>query len=191
MSDQPNTGYEIPNTAPRPHRNKTLVIVVVVIAGIGLYYIVPFLLVVFVAQPVRVQGSAMAPTLNDGDRIIVSKQLGTLQRGDIVVFLYPGDTSKSFIKRVIGLPGDRLDVDADGNLTINTLVLKEDYINPSRNRAARTRWNVTRQEWKEIKSGHYFVMGDNRDVSNDSRSWGPVPLDLIYGKYVFRYWASH
>jgi signal peptidase I len=190
MREELNPLYEPPQSVSRSNRKKITLIVLVLIAGIGLYYVLPLLLVVFVAQPIRVAGAAMVPTLNDGDRVFISKRVGTLQRGDIVVFNYPEDPSKSFIERVIGLPGDRLDVDLDGNITVNAQVLKEEYLNPSRNRAARSRWRNTMQEWKEIKPDHYFVMGDNRDVSNDSRSWGQVPRDLIYGKYLFRYWAS-
>ena len=182
--------YKAPETAPRSNRTKIGLLILVVIAAVVLYLLLPVLTVVFVGQPVKVEGAAMSPTLNNGDRILISKQIGKLNRGDIVIFWYPGDTSKSFIMRIIGLPGDRLDVDLEGNLTINSQILKEDYIDPARNRAARLRWNIVRSEWKEVKSGYYFLMGDNRDASNDSRSWGPVPFDLIYGKYVFRYWAS-
>jgi len=182
--------YKPPSTASRPNRKKVVLIVTIVIGACALYLLLPALTVVFVAQPVRVEGTAMTPTLNNGDKILVSKQLGTLERGDIVVFLFPQDTSKSFIKRIIGLPGDRIDVDVEGNVTINSRNLKEDYIDPAHNNMARSRWNNVRSEWKEINPGFYFVMGDNRDASNDSRSWGPVPLNLIYGKYVFRYWSS-
>ena len=182
--------YKPPSTASRPNRKKVVLIVTIVIGACALYLLLPALTVVFVAQPVRVEGTAMTPTLNNGDKILVSKQLGTLERGDIVVFLFPQDTSKSFIKRIIGLPGDRIDVDVEGNVTINSRNLKEDYIDPAHNNMARSRWNNVRSEWKEINPGFYFVMGDNRDASNDSRSWGPVPLKLIYGKYVFRYWSS-
>jgi signal peptidase I len=155
MREEPNPLYEAPQSGPPSNRKKITLIVLVVIAGIGLYYVVPLLLVVFVVQPIHVAGAAMAPTLNSGDRIFVSKRLGTLQRGDIVVFNYPADTSKSFIMRVIGLPGDRLDVDLDGNITINMQVLKEEYVKPARNQAAGSRWNITLQEWKEIKRDHY------------------------------------
>jgi signal peptidase I len=182
--------YRPPEKEPRSNRTKIVLIILVAVVAIVLYILLPVLTNAFVGQPVRVAGAAMSPTLNDGDRILISKQVGKLNRGDIVVFLYPDDTSKSFIKRIIGLPGDRLEVDPEGNLTINSQILKEDYIDPARNRAARSRWNSVRAEWKELKPGYYFLMGDNRDASNDSRSWGPVSLDLIYGKYVFRYWAS-
>ena len=190
MGEEHSEIYKPPQMEPRSNRTKIGLIILVVIAAVGLYVLLPVLTVLFVGQPVRVEGEAMSPTLNNGDRILISKRIAKLNRGDIVIFWYPGDTSKSFIKRIIGLPGDRLDIDLEGNLTINSQILKEDYIDPGRNRAARSRWNIVKHEWKEVKQGYYFVMGDNRDASHDSRSWGPVPLDMIYGKYVFRYWAS-
>jgi len=190
MSDASNDFYKAPPNTDRSNRRRIAVAVVVAVGAVGVYLLLPVLTVVFVAQPIRVAGSAMAPTLKNGDRILVSKQLGTLERGDIVVFYYPEDPTKSFIERIIGLPGDTIDADLEGHVTINSQILQEAYLDPSLNKAARSRWNKVRSEWKEIKPGYYFVMGDNRDASNDSRSWGVVPLNLIYGKYVFRYWAS-
>ena len=190
MNDGLDEIYKPPAKEPRSNRTKIGLIILVAVVAIALYVLLPVLTIAFVGQPVRVAGKAMSPTLNDGDRLLISKQVGELNRGDIVVFLSPDDTSKSFMMRIIGLPGDRLDVDPEGNLTVNSQMLKEDYIDPARNRAARSRWNSVRTEWKEVKPGSYFLMGDNRDASNDSRIWGPVSSDLIYGKYVFRYWAS-
>ena len=177
--------------APWSTRKKLIVIISSIVGLVVLYFLGSILMVVFVAQPVRVQGMAMAPTLNDGDKILFSKQFDTLQRGDIVIFYSPEDKTKSFIKRIIGLPGEKIDVDSSGNITINGQIIKEDYIVPERNRNTRARWEVIRPEWKELKEGYYFVMGDNRDASNDSRSWGPVSKDLIYGKYGFRYGSSN
>ena len=79
------------------------------------------LVVVYVVQPVKVEGTAMAPTLNDEDRIFIGKQIGQLERGDIVVFYFPLDTSKSFLMRIIALPGEKIRLDADGQLNINDL----------------------------------------------------------------------
>jgi signal peptidase I len=137
---------------------------------------------------VRVEGVAMAPTLNDGDRIFISKQTGNLERGDIVVFYYPKDQTKSFIKRIIGLPGEMIDIDSNGGITINGSALDEGYVPAERSRNMRVKWEMVREEWKQIEEGSYFVMGDNRDASNDSRSYGPVRKELIYGKVVDRYW---
>ena len=149
------------------------------------------LIVVFVVQPVKVEGTSMQPRLENEERIFVNKfkyNFEPVQRGEIVVFWYPEDPTKSFIKRVIGLPGESIDMDPLGHITINGLPIDESYLAPERNQAARARWNQVRPEWKYVKPHYYFVMGDNRDASNDSRSWGLVPEKYIYGKAMFRYW---
>jgi signal peptidase I len=150
------------------------------------------LIVVFVVQPVKVEGTSMQPRLENEERIFVNKfkyNFEPIQRGDIIVFWFPDDPSKSFIKRVIGLPGERIDMDAFGHVTINGVRLDESYLAPERNQMARARWATVRDpDWKTIKQHYYFVMGDNRDMSNDSRSWGLVPEKYIYGKAMFRYW---
>jgi signal peptidase I len=149
------------------------------------------LIVVFVVQPVKVEGTSMQPRLEDNERIFVNKfdyLLGTPQRGDIVVFWYPKDPSKSFIKRIVGLPGERIDMDPQGHITVNGRVLDESYLSPRRNREALRKWREVPEQFKNIEQHYYFVMGDNRDASNDSRAWGWVPEKYIYGKAMFRYW---
>ncbi len=149
------------------------------------------LIVVFVVQPVKVEGTSMQPRLENDERIFVNKfdyTFWNIERGDIVVFWYPQDPSKSFIKRVIGLPGETIDMDALGHITINGRPIDEPYLAPERNQAARGRWNQVDSKYKLISAHYYFVMGDNRDASNDSRSWGLVPEKYIYGKAMFRYW---
>jgi signal peptidase I len=149
------------------------------------------LIVVFVVQPVKVEGTSMQPRLENEERIFVNKfkyNFEPIQRGDIIVFWFPDDPSKSFIKRIIGLPGETIDMDALGRITINGVPLDESYLAPERNQMARVRWAAVDQRWKIIKQHYYFVMGDNRDMSNDSRSWGWVPEKYIYGKAMFRYW---
>jgi signal peptidase I len=153
--------------------------------------VMAILIVVFVVQPVKVEGTSMQPRLENEERIFVNKfkyNFEPVQRGEIVVFWYPEDPSKSFIKRVIGLPGESIDMDPTGHITINGIPIDESYLAPERNQAARARWNQVRPEWKYVKPHYYFVMGDNRDASNDSRSWGLVPEKYIYGKAMFRYW---
>ena len=132
----------------------------------------------------------MSPTLKNGDRVFLWKRFSSLRRGDIVVFYYPEDTSKSFIERIIGLPGETIGLDYDARITINGQTIDEPYLQPQQNQAAIARWRQTRQDFKQIKPDCYFVMGDNRDASNDSRSWGTVPRSLIYGKYLMRYWKA-
>ncbi|HMG36435.1 MAG TPA: signal peptidase I [Blastocatellia bacterium] len=149
------------------------------------------LIVVFVVQPVKVEGTSMEPRLENDERIFVNKfkyMFRDIERGEIIVFWYPEEPSKSFIKRVIGLPGEMIDMDAMGNITINGKLIDEPYLSPEKNRDARRRWNQVPKEYKYVKPHYYFVMGDNRDASNDSRSWGLVPEKYIYGKAMFRYW---
>ncbi len=143
------------------------------------------LIVVFVVQPVKVEGTSMLPRLENEERIFVNKftyYFNSIQRGDIVVFWFPKDPSKSFIKRVIGLPGDRIRMDEQGQLYINGQPVDEPYLSPDHNKAPNP---ITE---RTIDQHYYFVMGDNRDASNDSRAWGLVPEKYIYGKAMFRYW---
>jgi signal peptidase I len=141
-------------------------------------------------RPLKHEGTSMLPTIGNGDRIFTSKVIDRIERGDIVVFYYPQDISKSFVKRVIGLPGETIEMDNSCNVTINGRILQEPYVSPERNQAAHVRWNQVRREYKYLQADHYFVMGDNRDASNDSRTWGSVAKELIYGKYIGRYWRS-
>ena len=148
------------------------------------------LIVVFVVQPVKVEGTSMQPRLENDERIFVNKfkyTFESIERFEIVVFWYPEDPTKSFIKRVIGLPNDLIDMDALGRITINGHPIEEPYLAPERNQAARAKWNQVRSDFKYVKPHYYFVMGDNRDASNDSRTWGLVPEKYIYGKAMFRY----
>src|SRR5215217_7803798 len=143
------------------------------------------LVVVFIVQPVKVEGTSMLPRLHDGERIFVNKLiyygLPELERGDIVVFWFPNDPTKSYIKRVIGLPGETVQLRA-GRIFVNGKELQEPYLEHALNVAAADEPPVY------VKPHYYFVMGDNRDNSSDSRSWGLVPEKYIYGKALFRYW---
>jgi signal peptidase I len=153
--------------------------------------LIAVLIVVFVVQPVRVEGQSMMPRLQDQDRIFVNKFLYSLRewmgdkepikRGDIVVLLYPEDPSKSYIKRVIGLPGERIEIE-DGKLFINGAQVEEPYLDPAYLSADSTNGPV------DIKPHFYYVMGDNRRNSSDSRYWGQVPEKYIYGQAIFRYY---
>lgn len=134
-------------------------------------------------HPIRVSGSAMEPTLSDGDRILVGRA-NQLKRGDLVVFQFPFDPSKSFIKRIVGLPGETISIDHKGKTFVNGSLIPEPYVPPDKQMYPR---HV--QELK-IPDDEYFVMGDNRDASNDSRSWGTVPRRLIYGIVLTRYWHA-
>jgi signal peptidase I len=131
-------------------------------------------------QPLRVEGMAMSPALNDGDRIMIDKNIGELKRGDIISFLYPKDKSKRFVKRIIGLPAEKVEI-REGKIYINGEVLDEPYIDQQHNQYKSS------FPPRLISENQYFVMGDNRDNSSDSRYWGTVSKDLITGKYLFKY----
>ncbi|MGC8548480.1 MAG: signal peptidase I [Acidobacteriaceae bacterium] len=145
--------------------------------------LVAVFVIVFLYQPVKVEGTSMQPGLQNHDRLFVNKfvyDFGKIHRGDIVVFRYPLDPKKSFIKRVIGLPGDRLNID-DGHVYINGKRLHEPYV-PLQYR------DHTSMMVGVIPPGEYFVMGDHRNVSEDSRDFGPVPRKDIYGEASLVYW---
>lgn len=147
--------------------------------------LIALLVLVFVVRPVKVEGTSMEPRLETEERIFVNEfiyNFSPIQRGDIVVFWYPDDPSKSFIKRVIGLPGETISIDQQGRVHIDTQIVDEPYLSADRNRMPRPMAET------RVKAHYYFVMGDNRDASNDSRSWGLVPERYIYGKAMFRYW---
>jgi signal peptidase I len=140
-------------------------------------------IILFLYQPVRVEGTSMLPMLEDQDRLFINKfayRFEDIHRGDVVVFLYPQDHSKSYIKRVIALPGDDLRID-HGTVWVNGVALKEDYV-PFNYEDDRSQPEMT------IPRGEYFVMGDHRSISSDSRDFGPVSRPLIYGKAAFVYW---
>jgi signal peptidase I len=140
-------------------------------------------IIVFLYQPVKVEGTSMAPLLSDQERIFINKfvyRFEPITRGDVVVFWYPLDRSKSFIKRVIGLPGETIEI-RRGVVYVNGKTMDEPYVPPQY--ADVTDYGPTR-----VPQGCYFVMGDHRISSNDSRVFGPVASQYIYGRAVFAYW---
>jgi signal peptidase I len=148
---------------------ETLVLSVLLFAGINA-----------ISARIRVEGSSMLPTLTDGEYMIINRlayKLGTPSIGDIIVFHPPRDLGEEYIKRVIGLPGDEVVV-SHGRVTVNDQILDEPYIaSPP---AYQGSWTVP--------EGSLFVLGDNRNNSSDSHSWGPVQMDEIIGRAVFVYW---
>ncbi len=146
-------------------------------------------LIVFIYQPVKVEGTSMEPSLTDQERIFINKftfrlGLGGIGRGDTVVFHY--DENKSYIKRVIALPGDRVRIDA-GKVFVNGRPLEEEYV-PEQYRDTIS-WPPGDDARDEVvPPDMYFVLGDHRSQSSDSRSWGFVQRKSIYGKAVFVYW---
>ena len=142
-----------------------------------------FIVIVFLYQPVQVEGTSMMPHLENHERIFINKfvyRFRPIERGDVVVFHYPVDPSKSYIKRVIGLPGDEVNIH-NGHVLVNGKPLSEPYVAPG---------YLDEQSYGPVRvePNHYFVLGDHRSSSNDSRVWGTVDGLYIYGKADFVYW---
>jgi len=170
-----------PESASHPHqlRHEIRVWTRDLLIAIGLALVI----IVFLYQPVKVEGTSMAPLLTDQERIFINKfvyRFEAIQRGDVVVFWYPLDRSKSFIKRVVALPGETIEI-RRGVVYVNSQVVAEPYVPP---RYA----DVSDYGPAKVPDGSYFVMGDHRISSNDSRVFGPVASQYIYGRAVFAYW---
>jgi len=141
------------------------------------------LIVTFGFQVARVEGQSMAPTLADQDRLIVNKlayRMGAPTRGDIVMLYYPVDPDKSFVKRVIGEEGDVVRI-VDGRVYVNDVPMADDFV-PDEYRGHD---DVGPER---VNPGYYYVMGDHRNNSSDSRTWGQVPKKYIIGKVQLRWW---
>ena len=188
MSDS-GTGVSLPPAGTRPvtvePTRSALISTIAWFRDLMLSVLIALLVILFLYRPVKVEGTSMMPSLFDQERLFINQfsykfGLGHIKRGDTVVFWFPEDTTKSYIKRVIGLPGDTIAVQ-DGCVTVNGKRLIENYIPP---------------EYRDdrpypptvVPPGEYFVLGDHRISSNDSRAWGFVPRNYIYGKAVFVFW---
>jgi signal peptidase I len=168
---------------PASPSSRTLPVLSVWLRDLIISLAISAFIIIFLYQPVKVEGTSMMPSLDDQERIFVNKyvyRLEPIQRGDIVVFRYPRDTSKSFIKRVIGLAGDHIRIDS-GEVFVNGEALEEDYV-PAAYADQRSYSEMV------VPPNSYFVLGDHRTMSNDSRDFGPVNVGFIYGKAVFGYW---
>ena len=139
-----------------------------------------FLIINTITARIRVDGFSMIPSLKNGEFVIVNKlayKLSSPHLGDVIVFHYPRDPRQEYIKRVIGVPGDRIQI-TNGQVLVNGVRIKEPYI------AAAPKYN---SEWV-VPEDSLFVLGDNRNNSSDSHNWGPVPLENVVGKALFVYW---
>jgi signal peptidase I len=143
------------------------------------------LIIIFLYQPVRVEGISMLPRLEDRDRLFINKfvyRFTAIERGDVVVFRYPLDPRTSYIKRIIALPGDHIFIDR-GRVFVNGKFVPEPYVPPEY-------CDDRSMPEMQVPADSYFVLGDHRNVASDSRSFGPVERSLIYGKAVFIYWPT-
>lgn len=172
---------EIPTTPNAPRVEKTnwrqfaLDLIETLLLAVALY-----LGINAISARVRVDGFSMNPTLQDGEYVLVSKvtyRLGQPQRGDIIVFKYPGEPPQDLIKRIIGLPGDSVQVNGS-NVYVNGQPLAEPYIAAA---------PMYQGQW-QVPEGFLFVLGDNRNDSSDSHSWGLLPRKNVIGKALLIYW---
>jgi signal peptidase I len=148
---------------------ETLVLSVVLFVGVNI-----------ISARIRVDGDSMVPTLISGEYVVVNRlsyRLGNPHRGDIIVFHFPRNPAEEYIKRIIGLPGDVIEV-MDGSVYINGQPLDERYLDVKVNYSGK---------W-EVPQDQLFVLGDNRNNSSDSHDWGTVPMDYVVGKAVMVYW---
>jgi signal peptidase I len=183
MSDVDSPQPSVPGAAPTQTITRPLPVVAVWARDLLVSIAISAFIIIFLYQPVKVEGTSMMPGLEDQERIFVNKfvyRWEPIQRGDIVVFRYPRDPSKSYIKRVIGVAGDRIRIE-NGQVYVNGQQVDEVYV-PSDYADARSYPQVI------VPPNSYFVLGDHRTMSNDSRDFGPVNERFIYGKAVFGYW---
>jgi len=180
---RPADSLHRPDQTAAPVPTRTLPVLSVWLRDLMISLAISAFIIIFLYQPVKVEGTSMMPSLDDQERIFVNKyvyRLEPIQRGDIVVFRYPRDTSKSFIKRVVGLAGDHIRIES-GEVFVNGEALEEDYV-PGAYADQRSYGEIV------VPANSYFVLGDHRTMSNDSRDFGPVNSSYIYGKAVFGYW---
>jgi signal peptidase I len=169
--------------AAEPVKPKKFQSLIDLLHDLAIAVVVCVLLITYVIQAFKVQGTSMSPELRDGERILVNKFLyyfDDIERGDVVVFWYPEDPQLSFIKRVVALPGETIEI-RSGAVFINGNLIQEPYV-------AGANADLRSFPPHEVRPGHFFVLGDNRKGSNDSRSWGLVPERYVYGKAFLRIW---
>lgn len=153
-----------------------------ILESVAIAVILAVIIRFFLFQPFYIPSGSMEPTLKPGDRIIVNKityRFSQPRRGDIMVFKYPRDPSRDFIKRIVGLPGETLEI-KDSVVYINNKKIPQPYLPPGLQFGSFGPVN--------IPEGSYFMMGDNRNNSEDSRVWGTLPRENIVGKAMFIYW---
>lgn len=170
----------IPGQAQPPKKRSGFLSFLVDILETLVLSVVLFVSINIISARIRVDGDSMVPTLISGEYVVVNRlsyRLGNPQRGDIIVFHFPRNPSEEYIKRVIGLPGDMIEV-MNGSVYVNGQLLGESYLDVKMNYTGK---------W-EVPANQLFVLGDNRNNSSDSHDWGTVPMDYVVGKAVLVYW---
>ena len=185
MQDQPDVGVPTTPASTPPPPASTARNAISWLRDLSVSIVIAIIVILFLYQPVKVEGTSMTPALVNDERIFINKfvyrfGISDIVRGDTIVFWAPEDSSRSYIKRVIGVPGDTVEI-VNGTVILNGRPLDEPYISSE----YRDRMSMP---LRKIEPGKYFVLGDHRNSSNDSRSWGNVPREAIYGKAVFAYW---
>lgn len=175
----------VPPTVPAVPPQSTARNAISWLRDLSVSIVIAIIVILFLYQPVKVEGTSMTPALVNDERIFINKfvyrfGISDIVRGDTIVFWAPEDSSRSYIKRVIGVPGDTVEI-VNGTVILNGRPLDEPYISSE----YRDRMSMP---LRKVEPGKYFVLGDHRNSSNDSRSWGTVPREAIYGKAVFAYW---
>lgn len=179
MTYTTQTSSQIPNTLdPAPAGRARMIVREITETLLAAFFL--FLAVNLITARIRVEGSSMEPSLHNGEFVVINRlayRWENVERGDIVVFHYPLDPERRFIKRIVGLPGDEVRV-LDGEVFVNGDLLDEPYL------AADPRYEG---QWL-VESGSVFVLGDNRNNSSDSQNWGNLPETDIIGKAILIYW---
>jgi len=180
---EPSTSLTPPPAPPSEKRHQPASLSFL-LRDLALAIILAAVVILFLYRPVKVEGTSMMPGLEDQERIFINQFVyrftGSISRGDTIVFWFPLDTSKSYIKRVIAIPGDHVRIET-GHVYVNDEAIDEPYV-PQQYRDRQSMPQLV------VPETRYFVLGDHRSSSNDSRSWGTVPRDHIFGKAVFVYW---
>jgi signal peptidase I len=186
MEQNPLPSYQIetiPEPVTAPKRGSDVLRFLMDVLETLVLSAVLFLAINAVSARIRVDGNSMEPTLRNGEFVIVNKlayKFGSPSIGDVIVFHYPRDPNQEYIKRVIGLSGDHVNI-MNGLVYVDDRILPEPYITtPPRYKAD---WNVPEDS--------LFVLGDNRNNSSDSHNWGPVPMENVIGKALFIYWPPN
>lgn len=169
--------------APKQQKRDSFFVELIKFALIAIVIVLPIRL--FIAQPFIVSGASMDPTFQDGEYLIVdeiSYRFVEPERGEVIIFRFPENPSKFFIKRIIGLPGETISLNNRGSITISNPEKPEGFVLDQSFLSVETRGI----EFITLSDTEYFVLGDNRPASSDSRIWGPLEEDLIIGKAFLR-----